>query len=86
MNSESYAATRYFLEQVTVKRPYVTLELAILAVLNAKKSTKQSDGRMRHWASVTDPRDSTVRTLRVVTLADGKTIHNAFFDRDYIDE
>jgi hypothetical protein len=32
---------------------------------------------------VTDPRDGQVRVLRVVTLDDGETIHNAFFDRGY---
>jgi hypothetical protein len=43
----------------------------------------QDDGRIRHWGRVVDGRDGKSRVLRVVTLADGETIHNAFFDRDF---
>lgn len=43
----------------------------------------QSDGRVRYWGRVTDPRDGRERVLRVVTLEDGATILNAFFDRGY---
>jgi hypothetical protein len=41
----------------------------------------QPDGRVRYWVRVAE----TQRYLRVVTLADGETIHNAFFDRDFRD-
>jgi hypothetical protein len=30
-----------------------------------------------------DPRDGKTRGLRVVTLSDGETLHNAFFNRDF---
>lgn len=40
----------------------------------------QADGRIRRWAQIPE-RDG--RYLRVVLLADGETIHNAFFDRGY---
>jgi len=43
----------------------------------------QDDGRVRHWRQVIDSRDGKPRILRVVTLDDGETIHNAFFDRDF---
>jgi hypothetical protein len=43
----------------------------------------QPDGRIRFWGGVIDSRDGTSRILRVVTLEDGETIHNAFFDRDF---
>jgi hypothetical protein len=43
----------------------------------------QADWRIRHWARVIDSRDGTTRALRVITLDDGETIHNAFFDRDF---
>jgi hypothetical protein len=46
----------------------------------------QIDGRVRHWGAVVDPRDGTTRILRVVTLEDGETVHNAFFDRDFEDK
>jgi len=38
----------------------------------------QPDGRIRHWGVVPGVPD---RVLRVVTLADGETVHNAFPDR-----
>ena len=40
----------------------------------------QADGRIRRWAQIVE-RDG--RYLRVVLLADGETVHNAFFDRDF---
>lgn len=41
----------------------------------------QADGRIRRWVQIPE-RDG--RYLRVVLLADGETIHNAFFDRDFL--
>lgn len=40
----------------------------------------QHDGRIRKWGKI-DAAGG--RYLRVVTLADGETVHNAFFDRDF---
>ena len=40
----------------------------------------QADGRIRRW-SATGEADG--RWLRVVLLADGETVHNAFFDRGF---
>ncbi len=40
----------------------------------------QADGRIRRWAAI-DEMDG--RYLRVVLLADGETVHNAFFDRRF---
>jgi hypothetical protein len=45
----------------------------------------QADGRVRCWGAVIDPRDGKTRILRVVTLEDGETVHDAFFDRDFED-
>ena len=39
----------------------------------------QPDGRIRHWAYVAEAEIY----LRVVTLEDGETVHNAMFDRGY---
>jgi hypothetical protein len=36
-----------------------------------------------HWGRVLLPDESNERILRVVTLEDGKTLHNAFLDRSY---
>ena len=42
--------------------------------------TVQDDGRIRRWAKVEEMGG---RYLRVVLLADGVTVHNAFFDRRF---
>jgi len=42
---------------------------------------RQADGRIRLWARIAEMDD---RVLRVVLLADGETIHNAFFDRRFV--
>jgi hypothetical protein len=39
---------------------------------------------MRFWGAVVDPRDGKTRYFRVVTLEDGVTVHNAFFDRNFV--
>jgi hypothetical protein len=72
--------TRYFREQVLRKRPYIQLEWCerILAQLVARMV--QADGRIRFWGIVPELGE---RVLRVVTLADGETVHNAFPDRDF---
>jgi hypothetical protein len=41
----------------------------------------QADGRIRRWVRIPEAHD---RYLRVVLLADGITVHNAFFDRRYM--
>ena len=74
-------ATWYFNNIVLQGRPEVDVE-ACLAVLAAPLRTEvQRNGRIRFWGEVPF-RDST-RVLRVVTLEDGETIHNAFFDRGF---
>lgn len=45
-----------------------------------RKAT-QRDGRVRYWLWIAEVE----KYLRVVTLADGETVHNAFFDRDFRD-
>ncbi len=40
----------------------------------------QVDGRIRRWAPIQEVEG---RYLRVVLLADGETVHNAFFDRSF---
>ncbi len=75
--------TRYFEEQVLRKRPYLDPGW-IPPILTAPTGrVRQNDGRWRFWGPVTDPRDGKTRALRVVTLDDGETVHNAFFDRDF---
>ena len=75
--------TRYFGEQVLRKRPYINPNQCAEVVARPLPRLIQDDGRICHWGRVVDSRDGTTRVLRVVTLDDGETIHNAFFDRDF---
>jgi hypothetical protein len=40
----------------------------------------QADGRIRRWLPIAEAEG---KVLRVVLLADGETVHNAFFDRGF---
>ena len=52
----------------------------ILAAIRHPVEEKiQADGRIRKWSWVDEKR----AFLRVILLEDGKTVHNAFFDRRY---
>lgn len=71
--------TAYFREQVLRKRNYIQLGWVERVVSNPKRRSVQADGRVRFWGWVPE----LGRWLRVVTLADGETVHNAFLDRDF---
>jgi hypothetical protein len=73
--------TRYFEEQVLRKRPYIQREWCERVVTNPLRKERQPDGRMRYWAAIEELEG---RILRVVTLDDGETIHNAFPDRNFV--
>jgi hypothetical protein len=76
-----YAFTHYFESKVLPKRPYLTKEMCIKVIESHERKEMQEDGeRLRFWAK-SDALDG--RYLRVVTLADERTIHNAFPDRGY---
>ena len=75
--------TRYFDEQVRRKRPYIDLEQCADVVAAPLRRVEQADGRIRFWGEVVCPGESDTRILRVVTLDDGETVHNAFFDRGF---
>lgn len=71
--------TRYFDNEVLRKRPYLRLEW-IDAVLEAPaRRAVQPDGRVRYWGYI----PALGRWIRVVTLEDGETVHNAFPDRNF---
>ena len=73
-------ATRYFLEVVIKKRPYVRPEWIDRARRGDVEALEiQSDGRIRVWVYV----EEFNKFLRVVFLEDGITVHNAFFDRGF---
>jgi len=69
----------YFRDDVLQKRPYIRLEWCQAALSNPIRREIQPDGRIRYWVWV----EEIGRYLRVVTLADGVTLHNAFPDRRF---
>ena len=72
--------TEYFENQVLRKRPYLRKEWCIAVVSAPLRCEPQGATRFRFWAAV--PQLSG-RYLRVITLEDKVTIHNAFPDRGF---
>lgn len=72
--------TPYFEENVLPRRPYLTKEICVRVVENPIRYEPQEHNRFRFWASVPELDG---RFLRVETLADRLTIHNAFPDRRF---
>lgn len=77
---DEYKYTAYFENEVLRKRPYLRKEWCIFVIENPIRVEVQSDDRVRFWGRVDELGD---RVLRVVTLDDRTTIHNAFPDRDF---
>ena len=71
--------TEYFKHRVLAQRPYIRLEWCQAAVDNPDFKETQADGRIRHWRFIPE----LGKYLRVITLADGRTLHNAFPDRSF---
>ena len=73
--------TRYF--EVTRTRPdraIIRDAWIIRAIHEPVREFIQQDGRIRRWVRIAEMDN---RYLRVVLLADGETVHNAFFDRRF---
>ena len=71
--------TRCFEDQVLPKRPYIQRDWCERALRQPARREIQADGRIRHWVFIPE----IGKYLRVVTLEDGETVHNAFPDRDF---
>jgi hypothetical protein len=80
MANVQFFFTEYFETQVLRKRPYLQKEWCIAVVQNPVRSEPQEHNRFRFWAVVPGLGD---RYLRVITLEDKVTIHNAFPDRGF---
>ena len=78
--------TRYFEEQVLRKRPYIERTWCKQVLAAPIRREIQSDGRIRLWGRIAQAGEAKPRYLRVVTLEDGETVHNAFFDRNFREE
>ncbi|WP_225889132.1 hypothetical protein [Halomicronema hongdechloris] len=48
--------------------------------MNPIRIQQQPNQRIAHWGNIEEAGN---RVLRVITLEDGKTVHNAFFDRNF---
>ena len=77
---KEYRFTPYFENEVLRKRPYLKKEWCIRVIENPLRSEPQEHNRIRFWGSVPEMEG---RILRVITLEDGVTIHNAFPDRGF---
>lgn len=75
-----YKFTEYFEKEVIRKRTYIKKEWDIRVLENPIRIEKQEDNRFRFWGIIKELRN---RALRVITLEDKKTIHNAFPDRRF---
>jgi len=75
-----YKFTPYFENEVLRKRAYIKKEWCIDVLENPLRIEAQEGNRYRFWGKV-DDLDGKI--LRVVTLDDKVTIHNAFPDRRY---
>ena len=77
---KAYRFTDYFENEVLRKRPYVKKEWCIRVIEKPIKAEPQEHNRYRFWAAIEELEG---RILRVVTLEDKTTIHNAFPDRGF---
>jgi hypothetical protein len=76
-----YRFSMYFEVKVLAKRPYLSRGMCVRVVKKPLRKELQPDGnRVRFWAAVPELGG---RYLRVVTLSDERTIHNAFLDRRF---
>jgi len=75
-----YQFTEYFEKEVLRKRPYLKKEWCIWVLENSLRSESQEGNRYRFWGKIEELEG---RFLRVVTLEDKTTIHNAFPDRGF---
>ena len=75
-----YGFTEYFEREVLRKRPDLQRAWCIAVVEQPIRVEPQEDNRVRFWAAVPELGG---RYLRLVTLEDRTTIHNAFPDRGF---
>lgn len=77
---QHYKFTDYFEKKVLSKRPYLRKEWCIRVIENPLRAEPQEGNRFRFWGIIEELEG---RVLRVVTLEDNCTIHNAFPDRGF---
>ena len=75
-----YNFTEYFEKEVLRKRPYLKKEWCIRVLQEPLISELPEGNRYRFWGKIEEIEG---RVLRVITLEDKMTIHNAFPDRGF---
>ena len=80
MDFNEYEFTQYFEKEVLRKRPYLKKDWCISVIESPIKVEPQERNRFRFWGIIPELEG---RILRVITLSDKKTIHNAFPDRRF---
>jgi hypothetical protein len=75
-----YKFTDYFEKEVLRKRSYIKKEWCIQILKNPIRVEKQDGNRFRFLGTIDELEG---KLIRVVTLEDKVTIHNAFPDRVY---
>jgi hypothetical protein len=75
--------TQYFLFiKQRPDRSIIKDEWILETIRKSVKTEVQTDGRIRKWKFI----EEVGRYSRVILLADGETVHNAFFDRNFKEE
>jgi hypothetical protein len=75
-----YKFTDYFEKEVLRKRPYIKKEWCVQILENPIRVEQQEGNRFRFWGII---KELEGKVLRVITLDDKVTIHNAFPDRGF---
>lgn len=70
---------RYYEEVARHKHAEITCADCVEVIAHPVRREVQADGRIRLWGR----QRGTGRFIRVILLADGETLHNAFLDRDF---
>ena len=73
-------STNYFQEFASKKHPEVQQAWIERVLAKPIKRETQSNSRISYWGNI---EEADGRALRVITLDDGETVHNAFFDRNF---
>lgn len=77
---KEYKFTDYFINEVLRKRSYIKKDWCFRVIENPIKVEKQEGNRYRFWGKIEELDN---KIIRVVTLEDKLTIHNAFPDRRF---
>lgn len=79
-NNSVMKTTAYFNEFASQKHPEIQREWIERVLADPVKQEVQPNNRISYWGNIEEAEG---RVLRVVTLDDGATVHNAFFDRNF---